>query len=403
MRLLPLLLLFSAVASAQDYGTNSRLKIPITGDTRKGVLFVPKGLKRNEVLPLLVAIPDTRGKAFLEVGQWQQPAYDMRFAVFSVDVTTSLAKGWHPSEQLDMKRDMEAVTEGIKVCMKKAEELGVTIDPTATVITGFSGGTYLTLWLGLRRPDLFLGVCGRGTVFFKETVERSKLDTYEPDFKMPIFLYRGELDRTRAMKDTNLALKLLREAGYRHVTYKVVPQMTHESKPEIFLEWYGKLLKDTAKGRKESLKIATEVAELREDAAKGHYGVYKKLAKLVEREKKAGFGNAAHTFYAEVAAEAAKLKAQADNLEADNQLEEAADVLHKLEKDFYGLPVAKEAREARQKLIHSNAYKANELLARAKELIGKGKRDKAIPILEKVTKQYPDTIAAEEATTLLKG
>jgi predicted esterase len=403
MRLLTLLLLLTGVVAAQDYGTNVRLKIPISGDTRKGVLFIPKGLRKNEVLPLLVAIPDTRGKAFLEVGQWQQPAYDMRFAVFSVDVTTSLAKGWHPSEQLDMNRDMEAVTEGIKVCLKEAEQVGATIDTTATVMTGHSGGTYLTLWLGLRRPDLFLGICGRGVVFFKETVEHTKLDKWEPDYQMPIFIYRGELDRSRAMKDTNLAIKLLREKGYKKVTTKVVPNMGHESKPEIFLEWYEKLLKDTARGRKDSLKITEEVKELREDAAKGRYGVYKNLAKLVERERKAGFGHAARTFYAEVAAEAGKLKEQADNLAADNRLAEAADILHKIEKDYYGLPLAKEARDERVKMIRSPAYKAYELLTKAKEMIADGKRDKAIPILEKVVEKYPDTIAAEEANALLKG
>jgi FimV-like protein len=54
-------------------------------------------------------------------------------------------------------------------------------------------------------------------------------------------------------------------------------------------------------------------------------------------------------------------------------------------------------------LIRSPAYKAFEMLAKAKEYIADGNRDKAIPILEKVVDKYPDTVAAEEATHLLKG
>ena len=51
-------------------------------------------------------------------------------------------------------------------------------------MTGHSGGTYLTLWLGLRRPDLFLGICGRSCVYFKETVEFGELDKFEPDYEL---------------------------------------------------------------------------------------------------------------------------------------------------------------------------------------------------------------------------
>ena len=104
----------------RSYGETVRLKIDVGGEERKIALFIPDGAKKGEVFPLLVALPDTRSKAMLELGQWQQPAYDKRFCVFSVDINTSGEKGWHPKEQLEMQRDMEAVTEGMKVAAARA-------------------------------------------------------------------------------------------------------------------------------------------------------------------------------------------------------------------------------------------------------------------------------------------
>ena len=397
-----LLLLLAATARAQQYGTDYRLKIKVADKTRKGVLFVPRSVRKHEALPLLVAIPDTRGKAMLEVGQWQKPAYDRRFAVFSVDVVTSLQRGWMPSELIEMQHDMDAVLDGMETAIEKAREVGVAIDRSATVITGFSGGTYLTLWLGLRRPDVFLGVCGRSCVFFKEEVEFSELEKFVPDHDQRIFVYRGEIDHPRVRKQTDFARDLLRKAGYRHVDYAVVPDMQHESKPEIFLEWYNKLLRSTARGRAESLKIRAELEKLAPDVAKGRSGSYGKLLKLVGRETKAGFPAGAKELLDKVVAQGEKELARAGNLAADNQLFEAAKLLKSLERAYAGLEISKQARERRKTLVRSDAYKAAEMLGKAKELLEKEHEDKAFELLDKLIAKYPETPAAEEAQRLLE-
>jgi predicted esterase len=387
----------------KSYGETKRLKVEVGGEERKIALFIPDNIKKGETFPLLVALPDTRGKCMLEIGQWQQPAFEKRFCVFSVDINTSGEQGWHPSQQLDMQRDMEAVTEGMKVAIAEATSAGVIIDDTATVITGFSGGTYLTLWLGIRRPDLFMAVCGRSCVFHKETVEFSKFDKVPPDKSMPIYLYHGEVDNPRVKKETELAEKTLKEAGFTNVTLEIIPGMAHESKPEVFLKWYDKLLKETEKPRKEGMKIKLEVEKLREELAAGRLGVYTKLAKLAEQDKKTGGRGGAGAFLAEVLAEAQKKWDRAANLEADNQFKDAADGFGAIEKEYMPLDIAKEARERRVKILQGDGYKAAEMLAKAKELIEKGARDKAVPILEKITEQYKETPAAEEARLLLTG
>ena len=387
MRPIACLLLFSLSALAQEYGQEYRLKIPITGETRKGVLFIPKTARKNDALPLLVAIPDTRGKAMLELGQWQQPGYDRRFAVFSVDVVTSSERGWHPSEQLEMARDMEAVTEGLKMAFSKAEQVGFPLDRSAVVMTGHSGGTYLTLWMGIRHPELFLGISGRSCVFFKETVQISETENVQTDFDLPIFIYRGETDHPRAKKSTELASKTLKAAGYTKVEYRIVPGMKHESKPEIFIDWFVKLLRTTEKGRKEARKP----------------GVYGKIAKLVEREKKSGFKVGVSALLDVVNERAEKEMRRAEDLEADFELFEAAKVLKQVTKDFAGLEVAKEARERRSRLMKSDEYKAAEMLRKAQGYIDKDKREKGFDLLQKLLKKYPGTVAAERAEGLLQG
>jgi len=403
MRALAFLFALAALARAQEYGTEYRLKIDVSGDSRKGVLFVPKDPKKGEVFPLLVALPDTQGKAYLEMGQWQQPAAEHRFAVFSVDISTSGQEGWHPKEQLAMQRDMEAVTEGIKVALQTAQENGIAIDDSATVLTAFSGGTYLALWLGVRRPDLFFGLCGRCCVFWKETVEFGKFDKHEPNKAMPILLYHGELDHPRVKKETELAKKCFDEAGFTNVTLKVVPKMAHESKPEVFLEWYLKLLKDTEKARKETHKIREDLDKLRPDVEAAKTGAYSKLLKLVEREQKTGMAAGAQALLTQVENAAKKDWEQAENLEADYQLLEAAEGFKEIEKKYRPLPIANEARTRRVKILHSDAYKAEELLQKGREYLDKGNREKAMATFGQVVDKYPDTPAAEQAKALMGG
>jgi len=400
--LAPLLFLCAAALAQEEYGPTHRIKVAVGGKNRKAGLFIPNVIKKGQTVPMLVVVPDHRGKAFLEIGQWQQMAHDNRFAVFSVDCTTSSNKTpWHHSEQLDMQRDMEAVVEGLKAAREKAAEQGIELDGSATVISGFSGGGFLTMWLGLRRPDLFMGICGRSIVYFKETVKFSKADSVKPNLAMPILLYRGELDLARPKKDTDAARKTLKAVGYTNVAYRVIPKMIHESKPDVCVKWFVDLLKKTAKGRKEARKIAAELDKLRPLIKAGKSGVFGKLVKIVEREQKAGVNAGAQTLLDETLASAKKHWDMAANLEADNELAEAATMFRQIEKKYKPLGIAKEARAHRAKLIKSDAYKAAEMLVKARSYLDKDKKEKAFDLLQRIVDKYPDTIAGETAQRLL--
>ena len=407
IRLLLVLCLGVSTLHAQtpaDYGTTHRIKLEVGGEGRKAAFFIPKGLKKNEVLPMLVAIPDTKGKAYLEMSQCQQPAWQKRFCVLSVDIKTSGLQGWHPSEQLEMQRDMDAVLEALAKARELAQASNVELDDSAVVLTGHSGGTYLTLWLGLRRPDLFLAICGRSCVFHKDTVKFGKLDTVPPDYDMPIFLYRGELDHPRTSKQTEEAANELKKAGWKNVRYDVVSKMTHESKPEVCLDWFYRLLRETAKSRAERRKIALDLARIRPDLEAGKSGAISKLAKLAEKEAKAGIrkGEAA-ALLVEVEKKAGELWAEAENLEADHHLVEAAATYKKLERQYSPLQVSKDARKKRSGIVKSDGYKAEEMLVKARKYLDEGKEDKARSILEKLIEKYSDTAAAGRAEHLLQS
>jgi len=404
MRQFALLLTLAAAALAEeDYGQTVRIKVMVGGEPRKAGMFIPKAVKKNEVLPLLVAIPDTKGKAFLEIGPWQQMAYERRFAVFSVDTKTGGRNGWHPSEQLEMQRDMEAVIEGMKVGEQKAREKGVIIDTSARVITGHSGGTYLTIWLGLRRPDLFLGICGRSCMFHKQAVAFGKFDTVKPNLNTPILLFRGELDHPLAKKQTDLAKKTLDGAGYTNVKFRVIPKMIHESKPEVCAEWFLALLKDTEKSRKAARRIRLELEKLQPLVEAGKSGVYGKLVKLVAQEEKAGVDAGATTLLDKVLAAARKEWERAENLEAEYELIDAAGIYKAIRKKYHPLDISKQARARRAKIVKSDEYKARELLAKAQRYLEKDNKDKAHDLLDKIVTKYGKTIAAEKAQAMLES
>lgn len=396
------ILLLAAAADAQEYGVTKRMKITIGGSNRKLVFFLPRNLKKNESLPLLVAVPDTRGQSYYEVGQWSQQAFDHRFAIFSVDIKSSGMEGWSPRDQLVMARDIEAVVDGMKMGIEWAEKNGARIDRSAIVITGHSGGTYLALWLGLRRPDLFLAVSGRSCVFHKETVEFGKLDV-KPDFNQRLFIFRGELDHPRAIEQTDMAHRTLLKAGYRNVKYEVVEKMTHESKPAVFLEWFYAVLKETSRGRAEARRIAKELVKVMEAIRKKRAGAYGKLQKLVVRENKAGFSAGATTQMAKVLKVANKRYRDAEDAEANHDFAGALTTLKSIERAYSGLAIAKKARKFASRIRKSKGFQAAELLAKAKALKAKGKDVKAAELFEKIMNKYPETAAADEADRLLRG
>jgi len=376
-----LLLLLVGRAAADGYCDLERFKIDAAGEQRKAGLYLPKDIGRNEWLPLLVTIPQGDAKAIREMGQWELAASEGRFAVLSVDIVTGLQKGWLPSEQVSMQNDMEAVENAIK----KAKEFAP-IEDAAIFITGFSGGSYLALWMGLRRPDLFLGVCGRSPLSFKETTPPSKYDKYAdftPNPNQHIYLYTGKGDITRAPKEARSLIEK-------------VEKMDHVSNPDLCIEWMNGILKQSAKARKARRKIAADVEKLKAKWAKGRPS-YSPLKKLVEKEQKVGIQGAAHALLAEVMKEANELVAKAKALEDDANLVKAAEFYKVIEKTFAPLPVSKQARASRSRIVKSDAYKADQIYISAMKAREAGNEEKAIELLTKVADGFPDTPAGKKA------
>jgi predicted esterase len=345
--LLALLLLPNALLLAQDYGVTHREKVMVSGEPRKFALFVPKDVKKGEILPMVVAVPGTDQAAFQEIGEWELDASKGRYCVLSIDCLTNTRNGWHPSEALAMQKDAEAVLLSIESAKKIAP-----IDETAVAITGWSGGSYLTLHVGIRHPEVFLGVCVRSVVFFKETGTIGKAERVTPNFDMPIFLCRGDLDVSRSAKETEQAAATLKETGFRNVTHRVVPKMAHESRRDVFLEWFTKLLKETEKARKTVKTLRKELAALRDErAAKGMKpGFCSKLQALLDQEKKAGVDAGGRPFLDEILVEAKKLWEEAATLAADGKAEEAMAIYRKIEDAYRPLEISKQAAQERAKL-----------------------------------------------------
>ncbi|MHC4956099.1 MAG: hypothetical protein ACYTGZ_19825 [Planctomycetota bacterium] len=397
---------FSGLAVAQgdvSYGETHRLKVSVEGTLRKVGFFLPRGIGKRDVVPIVVAIPDgsgSSGKAFKEIGQFEQMAYEHHFAVLSVDVATSSNEGWHPKDAIAMERDVEAVVSALDAAKKKAKELGITLDPSATAVRGHSGACYLALWIGVRRPDLFFVVSLNGfPKWYPEFLEFKG----ERNPNQRIHVYRGERDHVRVRRETDKAIEAIKAAGYVRMETADVKAMAHESRPDVFVKWYGSLLKSTAKARKDAARISAEAEKLAAALKAGKAGTIGKIVKLAEKEKKSGFGKSAAALLAQVQSAAEARVQAADDLAANNQFMEAADAYKKIGKEFNGLEIAKSARTTRKKLMKSDDYKAMELLIKARAYRKKGNEEKASAILVQITEKYPETIAAEQAEQMLKG
>lgn len=400
-----LLASFTREAHAQgvSYGETHRLKVDVNGTTRKVGFFVPKNLGKKERVPVLVAIPDggnAKGKAFRETGQFEQMAYENRFVVLSVDMDTSSDNGWSPGNAVEMEADTDAVLAAIKAAKAEAKTLGITLDWSATAIRGHSGACYAALWIGLRNPDLFqiIGLNGVPNWFDEFT----RVDKKVRNPNQLIHIYRGQNDPKSVKLGTKSAVDGLKAAGYQKIDVAVIKGMAHEARPDVFVEWYVALLKSTSKARKDAVKIREEAAVLQTAIEAGKGGVLRKLLKLVERERKNDFVNAAATLLGKVQAAAQVDFKKAEDLEADHQVLEAVVSYKALETKYRGLEIATHAKAARIKLAKSDKYAAFALLAKAEKYLAKGNMEKAAPILIKITEKYPDSIAAEKAEGLLE-
>ena len=100
---------------------------------------------------------------------------------------------------------------------------------------------------------------------------------------------------------------------------------------------------------------------------------------------------------------ATKAYKDAEGLEANHDFAGALSALKASERTYSGLPSSKPARTFASKIRKSKGFKAAELLVKAKALKAKGKDVKAAELFEKITKQFPETAAADEAERLLHG
>ena len=214
-------------------------------------------------------------------------------------------------------------------------------------------------------------------------------------------IYRGERDFASVRKGTDEAIEALKKAGYTRIVTETIKGMKHETRPEVFVKWYSRFLRGTTRGRKAAGKIAAEADKLRADWKAGKPGVYAKMVKLVEKEVKAGFGRSAEKLLADARAANQKAFKEATDLLADNQFLDAAAAFKSIEKSCRGLPIAKQARELRTKLVKGDEYKAAVMLVKALALQEKGKAEQADTLLVKITEKYKDTVAADKAEQLL--
>jgi predicted esterase len=390
-RLLLALLAASTAALAQNDAETIRFKVAVAGENRKGGLLLPKGLRKNEILPLVVAIPDTEGASFKEIDQWAVFANKHRFAVVSIDCETP--KGWSVSEQMLMQRDMEGVAGAVEEARRRAP-----IDDTAIVIHGHLGGCYLAYSMGIRRPDLFLGVAVNSCVFYPD-MKPKEAELASMNLRQPILVAHGELDTPRVIKETQLMHAALKDAGFARVTFQTVPKASNVPNLETsFVPWFVKLLEETEKSRKMVRKGRDALARIKSDLeAGGKPGALKELAALAEQERASGARFGAAELLAPILAKAEATIHRAKTLEGAGSFAEAAEAFREVAERYPGLAAATEAAKERQRILKSDGYRAEAMLFEALRLEEEGQAEKAMQLFEKILAQFPATPAAEVA------
>ncbi len=182
---------------------------PTTGYTYRQ--YVPSTYTSSRDWPLVVTLHGTvpYDTSRRQIDEWKRLAEDKQFIVVAPDLRSTqgllpvIDRLWFA----DLERDEEAIIAVIEdVCRKYR------VDRSSVLLHAFSAGGYPLLWTGLRHPERFSMIIGRGINARMEMLERIKLS--DAARKLPIVLMWGKDDWVGIQKQSWMAYTYLRERGF---------------------------------------------------------------------------------------------------------------------------------------------------------------------------------------------
>lgn len=143
------------------------LREPVEG--RKYYLYVPTAYHERHRWPLVVTCHGTRpfDSALAQIDEWKGVAEQRGFLVAAPELTASSAFTPPVEEQIQRQMDDERAI----LSLVGHVRAGRSIDDTRVFLTGWSAGSYVVLFVGLRHPEVFRALSVRQGNFREEYLQ----------------------------------------------------------------------------------------------------------------------------------------------------------------------------------------------------------------------------------------
>lgn len=235
--LLAALAAVSGCAVPQPAGRGNQFLMQEPTAKRSYYLYLPSGYTPKRSWPLVLTLHGMKpfDSAPAQSREWQSTADQYGLVVVAPVLLNSDLFMQYPLKDINnsVKQDEQSVIAILKYVTEHCN-----IDKTRIFATSWSSGGYLLHFIVNRHPDMFAGLCARGSCFSEDilSTDNARLMARR-DF--PIMIYYCENDLAGIKRESQRAIEWYKELGFR-VTPRVVPGRGHERVPDLAAAFFAR-------------------------------------------------------------------------------------------------------------------------------------------------------------------
>ncbi len=200
-------------------------------------LYLPSGYSPIKKCPLILTLHGMKpfDNAPAQVREWQSLADLYGFVVVAPELLNS---------DLFMQYPLKDISPGVRqdekevIAILKHVTEHCNIDQSRVFATSWGAGGYLLHFIVNRHPDMFAGLCARGSCFSEDilSVDNARLMV---KCGFPIMVYYCENDLPGIQNESKRAIDWYRNLGFP-VTREVVPGKGHERVPDLAAAFFAR-------------------------------------------------------------------------------------------------------------------------------------------------------------------
>ena len=224
-------------AVPQPAGHGSQFILQEPEGKRNYYLYLPTGYTPNKSWPLVLTLHGMKpfDSAPAQAKEWQSTADQYGMVVVAPELKNSDLFMQYPLKDISggVKEDKKEVIAILKTVMNRCN-----IDRSRIFGTCWSSGGYLLHYIVNQHPDMFAGLCTRGSCFSEDilSVDNARVMARRG---FPVLIYYGENDLAGIRKESQRAIDWYRELGFP-VTRKIVPGLGHERVPDLAAAFFAR-------------------------------------------------------------------------------------------------------------------------------------------------------------------